>query len=113
MAWSPNSSRRPRRKSCGRNTRGAYQVLAALRQPAAVALDEYRHERDRLNQHRHWRKEAGDDRLDKETRKSPRCAAAAAPGSLVREQRREFDQVMLRAAAANALVFGGERSEHL
>jgi hypothetical protein len=66
-----------------------------------------------LNQHRHWRKEAGDDRLDKETRKSPRCAAAAASGSLVREQRREFDQVMLRAAAANALVFGGERSEHL
>src|SRR5690349_20533352 len=30
MAWSPNSSRRPRRKSSGRNSRGAYQVLIQL-----------------------------------------------------------------------------------
>ena len=34
-------------------------------------------------------------------------------GLKVRLQQREFDQVMLRAAAANALVFGGERGEHL
>jgi hypothetical protein len=30
MAWSPNSSRTPRRKSCGRKSRGAYQVLIQL-----------------------------------------------------------------------------------
>src|ERR1700737_1652251 len=30
MAWSPNSSRTPRRKSCGRNSSGAYQVLIQL-----------------------------------------------------------------------------------
>ena len=33
-------------------------------------------------------------------------------GLKVRLQQREFDQVMLRAAAANALVFGGERGKH-
>jgi hypothetical protein len=31
----------------------------------------------------------------------------------VRLQQREFDRIMLRAAAANALVFGGERGKHL
>ena len=30
MAWSPNSNRTPRRKSCGQKSRGAYQVLIQL-----------------------------------------------------------------------------------
>src|SRR5436190_21343223 len=30
MAWSPNSSRTPRTKSCGRNSSGAYQVLTPV-----------------------------------------------------------------------------------
>ena len=33
-------------------------------------------------------------------------------GLKVRLQQREFDQVMLRAAAANALVFDGERGKN-